>query len=127
MHCKAKAQNSKHGKYLVSDTTRPIYTHSLPHRECSNIHRRPARVQTRENPSAEEGNECKVLPITKTQFTIYTCLEREISLFQLSNTGYVNHTPGQAPHSGENGQHKMAFFLGGGLFQFCIFCITGLV
>lgn len=49
----------------------------------------------------------KIPALMKKLFATDTWWERENQFSTTSDTGYINHTPGQAPYSGIAGQHKV--------------------
>ena len=59
-------------------------------------HTRPAQVQTGQNPAQTRGNGYTFPPLAKKLFATDTCWKME-NPFWLMNTGFINHTPGQAP------------------------------
>lgn len=67
---------------------------------------RPAQAPDRQNPSTDTGSGNKALPFARKDLQVISAGRGEIGFLQRSDTGYLNHTPGQAPGLQTFGQHK---------------------
>lgn len=80
------------------------------------------KLKSDETPVQRRGSGQKAPPSPRSYSQITAAArERKLSFLQRSNTGYLNHTPGQDPRSGAVGKNKSNLVFFSGFFVFVFF------